>query len=51
MGITGNMVLVNSDFPDVKNFPPKSSTVWAHTLKNSQQPKVKEYWFEGVAEY
>ena len=49
--ITRNMVLVNSGFPDVKVFSPKSSAIRAHTLKKTHQPKVKEYRFEGVAEY
>jgi len=50
-GITRNMVLKNSGFPDAKVFSPKSSAVWSHTLKNAHQPKVKEYRLEGVAEY
>jgi len=44
-------MLVNSDFPDAKVFSPNSSAVWSHTLKKAHQPKVKEYRFEGVAEY
>jgi hypothetical protein len=50
-GITGNVVLVNSGFPDVKVFSPKPFAIWARTLKKAHQPKVKEYRFEGVAEY
>jgi len=43
--------VVNSGFPDAKVFSPKSSAIWAHTLKKAHQPKVKEYRLEGVAEY
>ena len=54
-GIIGNMVLVNSGLPHVKEFLQKLSAIWAHALKNVHQPcsqlKLKEYWFECVPNY